>query len=230
MYFSVLLQFHPTPSNSSCQNPSDPISYLCAWLALVPQALCIVYVTLIWSSREIEIILMFLGQLSCEALNFLLKRLIKQERPKQMYGKGYGMPSSHAQFVGFWAVALGLFLLLRHQPKARGRRREGEPLSWMQRVVAAAGAVGIAAAVTASRVYLNYHTVEQAMVGVGAGVFTAIVWFAATEIFRRLNCTEILLEIEVVKMLRIRDLVIEEDLPAAGWEMWRTRKATEKRD
>ncbi|KAL2039065.1 hypothetical protein N7G274_008114 [Stereocaulon virgatum] len=64
-------------------NPDDPISYLCAWLALVPQALCVIYVTLIWSTREIEILLMFAGQMGCEALNFLLKRLIKEERPKR---------------------------------------------------------------------------------------------------------------------------------------------------
>ena len=27
---------------------------------------------------------MFVGQMGCEALNFLLKRLIKEERPKRM--------------------------------------------------------------------------------------------------------------------------------------------------
>ena len=63
------------------QDPSDRISYVCAWLALVPQALCIVYATLIWSSREAEVILMFAGQLGCEACNFLLKRYIKEHRP-----------------------------------------------------------------------------------------------------------------------------------------------------
>ena len=67
----------------SPQNPGDPISYFCAWLALVPQGLCIIYVTLIWSSREVEIALMFAGQMACEALNFFLKRMIKEERPKR---------------------------------------------------------------------------------------------------------------------------------------------------
>lgn len=99
-------------------DPEDNISYLCAWLALVPQALCIVYVTLIWSTREAEVALMFAGQLACEAANFVLKRLLKQERPSRIHktGKGYGMPSSHAQFVAFWAVAMALFLLVRHTP------------------------------------------------------------------------------------------------------------------
>lgn len=50
---------------------------------MVPQALCVIYVTLIWSTREIEILLMFTGQMGCEALNLLLKRLIKEERPKR---------------------------------------------------------------------------------------------------------------------------------------------------
>lgn len=97
----------------------------------MPQALCIVYVTLIWSTREAEVLLMFAGQLACEAVNFALKRLIKEERPQRIHktGKGYGMPSSHAQFVAFWAVAMSLFLLVRHVPRwtdhGFGRRRRG---------------------------------------------------------------------------------------------------------
>ncbi|KFY80828.1 hypothetical protein V499_00342 [Pseudogymnoascus sp. VKM F-103] len=69
-------------------NPDDRVSYLCAWLAIVPQGLCVAYATLIYSTREIEIILMFAGQMACEAVNFILKRIIKEERPKQMHGKG----------------------------------------------------------------------------------------------------------------------------------------------
>ncbi|KAK4990777.1 hypothetical protein LTR50_002313 [Elasticomyces elasticus] len=65
------------------KNPSDPISYACAWLALVPQALCVTYATLIWSTREAEILLMFAGQMACEALNWMLKRYIKEERPRR---------------------------------------------------------------------------------------------------------------------------------------------------
>lgn len=67
------------------QNPEDPISFLSAWLALIPQALCVVYVTMIWVTREVEVILMFVGQMGCEALNFALKRIIREERPKRMW-------------------------------------------------------------------------------------------------------------------------------------------------
>lgn len=115
----------PLTAYSSLQDPTDPVSYVCAWLALAPQALCVVYVTLIWSSREAEVALLFAGQLACEAINFALKRLIKEERPRRIHGKGYGMPSSHAQFLAFWALSLALFLLVRHRPKAHKVKKQG---------------------------------------------------------------------------------------------------------
>lgn len=71
---------------ANLQNPRDPLSYLAAWLALVPQALCVVYVSVIWASREVEVLLMFAGQMGCEALNFGLKRWIREERPKRTCG------------------------------------------------------------------------------------------------------------------------------------------------
>lgn len=79
-----------TPSTSSeltapFQNPDDRLSFLSAWLALVPQALCVIYVTLVWATREVEVLLMFVGQMGCEALNFVLKRIIKEERPQRMF-------------------------------------------------------------------------------------------------------------------------------------------------
>lgn len=49
---------------------------------MVPQALCLTYVVLVFSSRELEIIFMFVGQMGCEALNWILKRVIKEERPQ----------------------------------------------------------------------------------------------------------------------------------------------------
>ena len=167
--------------------------------------------------------------MSCEALNFSLKRLIKQERPKQMNGKGYGMPSSHAQFVSFWAVAVSLFLLVRHRPRAR-RKGELEPLTLGERAMVASVAISLAGAVTASRVYLNYHTPEQTLVGAGAGVFSAGSWFAVTELLRRQGWTAALLELNVAKMMRVRDLTMEEDLPAAGWEKWQKKSVDTKKN
>ena len=41
----------------------------------------VIYVTLIYARREIEVVLMFAGQLLCELANFILKRAIREERP-----------------------------------------------------------------------------------------------------------------------------------------------------
>jgi dolichyldiphosphatase len=68
-------------------NPDDPVSLVSAYLALVPQALMVIYVTLIYSRREIEVVLMFGGQLLCELANWILKRLIKEDRPPRSLSK-----------------------------------------------------------------------------------------------------------------------------------------------
>ncbi|KAI2621736.1 PAP2-domain-containing protein [Hypoxylon sp. NC1633] len=202
-------------------DPTDRLSYLCAWLALIPQGLCVAYATLIWATREAEIALLFAGQLACEALNFGLKRLIKEERPRLMNGKGYGMPSSHAQFVSYFSVSLMLFLLLRHTPPpTTSRRRNHTPMGLPERAGWSALALAVAAAVAWSRVYLNYHTERQVLVGCAAGSVSAIGWFVITALVRRTGWLAWALETPVARFFRVRDLVVEEDLCQAGWEKW----------
>lgn len=214
----------PETDSYGAQNPTDPLSYFCAWLALVPQGLCVVYATLIWSTREVEILLMFAGQLACEAVNFSLKRIIKEERPKQMHGKGYGMPSSHAQFVAFFSVHLALFLLLRHTP-TKSPKASHTPLSLARRAALSVVALACAGLVAWSRIYLSYHTPKQVLVGCTAGVISAVGWFGITTIFRKIGLLEFVLELPPVRFFRVRDLVVEEDLPQSGWEKWEERRA-----
>lgn len=202
-------------------NPADPISYVCAWLALVPQGLCVVYATLIWSNREIEIFLMFAGQMACEALNWLLKRYIKEERPREMHGKGYGMPSSHAQFVSFFSVTLMLFLLFRHVPHPTDTHT---PFTFGGRFLLSLAALFSAAGVAVSRIYLNYHTTKQVIVGCIAGGIFALFWFAFTTILRRTGWIDWALETWVSRFLRVRDLVVQEDLVDSGWARWEDRR------
>ncbi|RDW89174.1 acid phosphatase haloperoxidase-2 [Coleophoma cylindrospora] len=206
-------------------DPNDPVSYFCAWLALVPQGLCVVYATLIWSTREIEILLMFGGQLACEALNFALKRILKEERPKQMHGKGYGMPSSHAQFVSFFSISLTLFLLLRHTPPKRPTPTH-TPLSMVERVGLSALALGNASLVAWSRTYLSYHTNKQVLVGCLAGTLSAVVWFIITTAIRRSGLLLYILDHPFTRLFRMRDLVVEEDLAQSGWEKWESKRAS----
>ncbi|KAK4452285.1 dolichyldiphosphatase [Podospora aff. communis PSN243] len=221
-------------------NPSDPLSLISAYLALLPQALMVVYATLLLTTREAEVALTLAGQLLCEALNFVLKRVIREERPSHILSahggtKGYGMPSSHAQFVAFWAVSVGLFLMVRFRPTER--RVEGKGVEgWMhgswstvERAVVSAVALGVAGAVAWSRIYLGYHTEKQVVVGWVAGVVIAVGWYVVTTVVREFGVLEWALELPPARWLRMRDLVIEEDLCQAGWDKWEGRREAAKR-
>lgn len=168
--------------------------------------------------------LMFAGQLGCEALNFALKRLIKEERPKEMYGKGYGMPSSHAQFVAYFSVSLTLFLLLRHAPPPKSTKSH-TPLSLPVRIALSMLALGNAALVAWSRTYLKYHTPKQVLIGCVAGAVSGIGWFVVTAVLRQSGILAWALDLPIARLFRLRDLVVEEDLCQAGWEKWETKRA-----
>ncbi|KAF9891315.1 hypothetical protein FE257_004170 [Aspergillus nanangensis] len=207
-------------------NPNDPLSFASAWLALIPQALCVVYATLIWSSREAEVMFMFAGQMGCEALNFVLKRIVKEERPKQMLGKGYGMPSSHAQFMAFFAVYLGLFLLCRHTTASS---QSPTAIPFVMRVCITFAVCVAATSVAISRIYLNYHTQRQVLAGLGAGIVCALTWYLITGYLRMYGWVDWALDLTVSKFFRIRDLVVSEDLNEAGWQRWEEKQKLKRR-
>ncbi|RMZ79101.1 hypothetical protein DV738_g3478, partial [Chaetothyriales sp. CBS 135597] len=215
------IQFTSLSLTNVVYNPSDRLSYVSAWLALAPQVLCIMYVTLIWASREAEITLMFAGQMGCEALNWVLKRLIREQRPKQIVGKGYGMPSSHSQFVAFFSVYLTLFLLLRHQTSLVTSK---SPSTFIQRAGVSLLSLVCALSVAVSRVYLSYHTPRQVWVGLAAGAFCGVAWFVVTTYLREAGWLEWALEIPLARKLRFRDLLLTEDLQDAGWERFEQRR------
>lgn len=168
---------------------------------------------------------MFVGQLACEVINFILKRIIREERPKVHTGKGYGMPSSHAQFVSFFAVHLALFLLVRHKPRQFSKQKGmHNPMTLGRRAVISLVVLGTAATVAWSRIYLSYHTPKQVAVGILAGTISAVGWFTIVEVVRKMGWLEEVLDMEVVRYFRVRDLVVVEDLPQSGWEAWEQRR------
>lgn len=183
--------------------------------------------------------------MGCEALNWILKRVIKEERPLRklpvhtpqppvtnsdagMNGKGYGMPSSHAQFVSFFAISMLLFLLVRHNPHAPHASTTHIPTSFVERSLLALLILAGAAAVAQSRIYLNYHTPKQVLVGCIAGAVCAVGWFIVTTYLRHAGWLDWALDMSIPRYFRMRDLVVNEDLVDAGWERWQTRR--QKRD
>lgn len=138
-----------------------------------------------------------------------------------MYGKGYGMPSSHAQFVIFFSLYLSFFLLFRHRPAPSDTHT---PTTLLERLALSILACICAGTVAASRVYLNYHTPKQVLAGCTAGAVIAVVWFLFTVFLRRYHWVDWALDHPLARFLRMRDLVVTEDLADAGWGRWESKR------
>ena len=134
---------------------------------------------------------------------------------------------AHAQFVSFFSLHLTLFLIFRHQPQRHHATHR--PSNLFERIALSILSLICAAAVAASRVYLNYHTPRQVLVGVGAGSGFAIVWFGFTTYLRWSGWLEWMLELDVLRKLRVRDLLLQEDLQDAGWGRWEARRESRRR-
>lgn len=100
------------------------------------------------------------------------------------------------------------------------------PWSYAERAVASVFVLGVAAAVAWSRIYLGYHTSKQVLVGTLAGALSALAWYGVTHVVRQTGLLHWALESPPARGLRLRDLVVTEDLSQAGWEKWEDRKVT----
>jgi dolichyldiphosphatase len=62
-------------------HPHDLFGELLAYITLAPLAILVFYASVIVARREVSGILFLAGQLSCEALNALLKEYLQISRP-----------------------------------------------------------------------------------------------------------------------------------------------------
>lgn len=131
------------------------------------------------------------------------------------------MPSSHAQFMTFFAVYLTLFLVFRHTPAYTGAYPYCD---FLLRLAATVGLAAAAVGVSASRVYLSYHTPKQVLAGCTAGLVCACGWFVITGMLRSSGWIDWATDLTLARLMRIRDLVVSEDLAEAGWQRWEARR------
>ena len=131
------------------------------------------------------------------------------------------MPSSHAQFMAFFAAYLTLFLLYRHTPTPASAYPYCD---FLLRAALTVGLCAGASAVAVSRIYLNYHTPRQVLAGCSAGLVCACAWFVLTGALRRSGWIDWALNLTVARLVRIRDLVVSEDMAEAGWQRWEVQR------
>ncbi|KAJ2024186.1 hypothetical protein IWW57_003834 [Coemansia sp. S610] len=146
-------------------NDGDHIGMALALASLFPIFMIVMEVTIVLSRREIAGLLLLTGQLLNEGFNLVLKQIIREERPHLHLGDGYGMPSSHAQFMGFFVMFSAMYL--EHQIAT----------NVVQKRMVQMGAAVLGVLVAASRVYLGYHTFQQVLAGAAVGLLAGLFWY-----------------------------------------------------
>ncbi|KAJ1024713.1 hypothetical protein NDA16_002753 [Ustilago loliicola] len=165
-------------------DPADPLAKLMALVTLSPIFLLCSYVTIILLRRELTFINALIGQLACEGLNWALKRLIKQPRPTDRLGAGYGMPSSHSQFLGFFAAFFLLHFYLNRPPLLKPRTLINS-MRRFEHALAMLLIASISILTCYSRHHLHYHTPLQIFVGVSVGLAFGATYYYFTEYLPR---------------------------------------------
>ncbi|KAF9184649.1 hypothetical protein BGZ50_003562 [Haplosporangium sp. Z 11] len=89
---------------------NDNYSKVFAHLTLSPLAITCGYIAVLLTTRDLTVVIMLAGQLLNECINHVLKRLVKQARPTEYLGNGYGMPSSHSQFMSYFATYMVILM------------------------------------------------------------------------------------------------------------------------
>nr|XP_043639121.1 lipid phosphate phosphatase epsilon 1, chloroplastic-like [Erigeron canadensis] len=109
------------------------------------------------------------GSVTNFLLSVILKRILKQERPVSQVSSGPGMPSSHAQSIFFSLVFVILSVI---------------ELMGSSGVTTILGVliVTIGSYFAWLRVFLNYHTTKQVVVGTIVGSIFSVLWFWAWDI------------------------------------------------
>ncbi|KAG0303772.1 hypothetical protein BGZ98_006300 [Dissophora globulifera] len=187
---------------------NDIVSKLMAYITLSPLGILCGYAAIIITSRDLKPTVMFAGQIVNEVVNQVLKRLVKQARPTEYLGDGYGMPSSHSQFMAYFAVYT-MILMYRSTPDFL-----------MPHIVSTAVFVW-AALVVYSRVHLYYHTWQQVVAGTIAGAaFALIYYFVIQNILRPTGIFDKIVNHPWMKLLYVRDTDAIADVAKYDWEMW----------
>ncbi|GAB6027905.1 Dolichyldiphosphatase 1 [Chamberlinius hualienensis] len=159
----------------------DIFGKILAFISLTPLVIVAGFFTLIIFRRDLHIITYSSGILLNELINFILKHTVRELRPyreREVVFTEYGMPSSHSQFMWFFAIYTAFFLFIRiHNGGPNNSILDN---AW--KFVVTLGVFSSALVVSYSRVYLQYHTCMQVVWGAIIGMTLATIWFAITQV------------------------------------------------
>jgi len=208
-------------------NGDDVFSFISCYFTLLPIFIMVFYFSWFVVTRELEACVLAGGHVVNDIVNNIVKKIIKQPRPYNYFGdsfqqntirSGYGMPSAHSQFMGFFAMYVGLRLFVFWETSSRNKH------------AGLCALVGAALLVAWSRVYLGYHSVSQVSVGLSLGAALASVYFIVVVYVRRIGLARWFLSWRICQRLYIKDSTCEEPLSLqqeyAAWKQRVNGKTT----
>jgi len=210
------------------------LSFGLAMLTLSPILLMASYTSLAIFTRELSVLIMWAGQFLCEASNYLLKHSLKQPRPNAELGDGYGFPSSHSQYMAYFATFLICHVRFRHRFTPTGNTL----VDLLLRLLVAIALIAWAGGVAYSRYALGYHTAPQVLWGIGIGIAFGAVFYTLAELIPTRCPKSVLGRIRtwiltngVSTWFRIRDgwLVWDDAGHEVEWQEWRRALAVRNR-
>jgi dolichyldiphosphatase len=149
----------------------DQVGHILAWVSLIPVFISLGgFLTHFIFRRELHGMFFALGLLISQFINGIIKTFVKQARPETCalldMCDSLGWPSSHAQYMFFFAVYFTLLTL------------DGIGLSEIKNNWAVNFFPWSLAVLTMySRVYLGYHTFAQVFAGAVLGFFLGAGWY-----------------------------------------------------
>ena len=144
----------------------DMVGFFLALVTLAPIYAMVMYTTLIIFRRDYFTCYTLGGQILNLLINKILKKLINQPRPELCeISSDSGMPSNHAQFISYLIIFYVFQLSFN-----------SKYLTTSYKMFYIFILISIGAIVCYSRVYLNYHTIDQVLVGCFIGALFGIIW------------------------------------------------------
>lgn len=176
----------------------DIISEFLALWSLYPIGVLIFYFSWFITTREIEPCIIAGGQVINDIINNILKKLIKFNRPNTIHGDGYGMPSAHSQFTGF----LTIYFIMRLIYQLPNIKKLNKTLIYIYLILTSI-------LIMFSRYYLNYHHLEQIIIGFLLGSFLGFGYFIFISILRDIGIIRWLLSWKIFEFFYMKDTIGE---------------------
>lgn len=149
----------------------DQLGHFLAWVSLVPVFISLGgFISHFIFRRELQGMFFAIGLIISQFINEIIKKSVQQARPETCalleMCDSHGWPSSHSQYMFFFAVYFTLLTYRNLGLICRNQLLVAVILVWPMAILT-----------MYSRVYLGYHTVAQVFAGAALGTLLGGGWF-----------------------------------------------------